>query len=86
MRDVQKNDLIRQRQYIPKKYKTEAEQKASTKDVIKQINRFLANGYHVDRKKVSKNTIDQKREVSERIYSIQEIAKEFIEIKKAKTL
>jgi integrase len=84
--DVQKNDLVRQRRYIPKKYTSEAEQKAYAKDVIKQINRLLADGFHIDRKKVSKNTIDQQREASERIYSIREAATGFIEIKKAKKL
>ncbi len=55
--DVQKNDLVRQRRYIPKKYKTEAEQKAYAKDVIKQINRLLADGFHIDERKFLKTPL-----------------------------
>ncbi len=84
--DAQKNDLVRQRKYIPKKYRTEAEQKAYAKDVIKQINKLLADGFHIDRKKVSKNTIDRQNPVSEKIYSVREATTAFIEIKKAKKL
>ncbi|WP_027392765.1 tyrosine-type recombinase/integrase [Aquimarina latercula] len=84
--DVQKNDLVRQRRYIPKKYKTEAEQKAYAKDIIKQINGLLADGFHIDRKKASKSKVEQQTAVSEKIYSVREAVTAFIEIKKAKKL
>ncbi len=39
--DVQKNDLVRKRLYIPSKYKSEAEKLAYVKDTKKQVNTLL---------------------------------------------
>ena len=83
--DVQKNDLVRQRRYIPKEYKTEAEQKAYAKDMVNKINRLLADGYHIDRKKASAQIVEEQK-TSDRIYSVREAANNFIELKKAKKL
>ena len=58
--DVQKNDLVRRRLYIPKKYRSDAEQIAFAKDRIKEINRLLSDGFHIDRKKTSKDSIHEK--------------------------
>ncbi|MEW7281233.1 site-specific integrase [Aquimarina sp. 2201CG1-2-11] len=84
--DVQKNDLVRRRLYIPKKYKSDAEQLAFAKENIKEINRLLAEGYHIDRKKSPKNSTENENISSRKIYSIREAVKTFIEIKKAKKL
>ncbi|MCX2762311.1 tyrosine-type recombinase/integrase [Aquimarina muelleri] len=84
--DVQKNDLVRRRLYIPKKYKSDAEQIAFAKDRIKEINRLLADGFHIDRKKTVKSNSKTKNIRSKTIYSIREATATFIEIKKAKKL
>ncbi len=83
--DVQKNDLVRRRLYISKKYKSEAEQKAFAKVKIKEINTILEEGYHIDRKKTTKVSHSEDAITSQKIYSVQEAVDSFITIKKAKS-
>ncbi len=52
--DVQKNDLVRKRKYIPAKYSTDSSKEAYAKDLIKKINKLLKEGYHIDRVKAKK--------------------------------
>ncbi|PKV50195.1 site-specific recombinase XerD [Aquimarina sp. MAR_2010_214] len=84
--DVQKNDLVRKRLYIPKKYKSDEEELAFAKDRIKEINKLLVEGYHIDRKKVSRDIGENENTSTQTIFSVREAVNRFIEIKKAKKL
>ena len=52
--DVQKAKKVQRKKYIPSRYTTKEEVAAYAKDRIKQINRLLKEGYHIDVKREQK--------------------------------
>jgi integrase len=60
--DVQKNDLVRKRKYIPAKYTTDSSKEAYAKDLIKKINQLLKEGYHIDRTRKNQAAIEAEEE------------------------
>ena len=49
--DIQKNSLIRKREYSINEYKTKEERFAFAKQRIDSVNMLLAEGYHIDSRK-----------------------------------
>ncbi len=84
--DVQKNDLVRKRLYIPAKYKTHASQKAYAKDTVKQINKLLSDGFHIDRKKEQKVRKFEVDDSEKKVLTIRQAVDEFLRFKESKQL
>lgn len=60
--DVQKNKLVRKKRYLPATYTTKESRIAYAKDLIKQINRLLSEGYHIDASQEKAKLLQQQEE------------------------
>ena len=47
--DIQKNNLIRKKKFLPERLKTQEAQEVYAKRLVKSINDLLQKGYHIDR-------------------------------------
>ena len=47
--DIQKNNLVRKKKFLPERLKTQEAKDAYVKNLIKSINDLLRKGYHIDR-------------------------------------
>jgi len=77
--DVQKNKLVRKQDYIPEDYKKASARKLYAKERIRQINKLLRFGYHIDRKK-EHSTGEQI------IYSLKDAINRAMEVKEQSSL
>lgn len=84
--DVQKNDLVRKRLFVPKKYKSSESQKSFAKDRVRQVNKLLSQGYHIDRKKLSERQQFQVEESEGVVLTIKQASDQFLRIKEAQQL
>ena len=75
--DIQKNSLIRKREYSINEYKTKEERFAFAKQRIESVNMLLAEGYHIDSRK-------QVEEVDElqNVTTLEDALRKILEIKK----
>ncbi|PHS05458.1 MAG: hypothetical protein COA88_12270 [Kordia sp.] len=88
--NVEKNGLDRKRMTIPKQYATIEERKAFVKDSIKQLNKILSLGYHINENK-RKLREQQKlklsnKTITKKVYTLREAYSTFIRIKKTQQL
>ena len=75
--DMQKNDMIRKREYSVNEYKTKEERYAFAKQRIESINTLLAEGFHIDARK-NEEVVEDLRNTT----SLEDALRKILEIKK----